>query len=104
MVGPGVLVLLRIDQVGTLITIAAAPCKEVLTPIYGRLEDEQGILRRSADVSMLAQALLDVGRSAASFETYTDEACSRRSGYRGRACSACLGSADSSVDLTMLRS
>ncbi|KAK4684434.1 hypothetical protein P7C73_g5743, partial [Tremellales sp. Uapishka_1] len=34
--------------------------KSVLKPIYSRLEDEQSLLRRSGDVSMLAQAILDV--------------------------------------------
>jgi hypothetical protein len=43
-----------------IITIAAKPCKEVLEPIYDRLEDEASLLRRAADVSMLAQAFLDV--------------------------------------------
>jgi hypothetical protein len=33
---------------------------EVINPIYERLEDEQSLLRRSGDVSMLAEALLDV--------------------------------------------
>lgn len=43
-----------------MITIAAKPCKEVLRPIYDRLEDDSSLLRRAGDVSMLAQALLDV--------------------------------------------
>lgn len=43
-----------------MITVAAKPCKEVLQPIYDRLEDESSLLRRAGDVSMLAQALLDV--------------------------------------------
>lgn len=43
-----------------MITIAAKPVKEVLTPIYERLEDESSLLRRAGDISMLAQALLDV--------------------------------------------
>jgi len=34
--------------------------KEVLDPIYQRLEDEQSLLRQSGDPSMLTQALLDV--------------------------------------------
>ena len=45
---------------GTMITIMRKPIKEVLDPIYTRLEDEQSLLRRSGDVSMLAQALMDV--------------------------------------------
>jgi len=44
----------------TMITIAGKNCKEVLNPIYDRLEDESSLLRRAGDVSMLAQALLDV--------------------------------------------
>ncbi|KIR52368.1 hypothetical protein I315_05318 [Cryptococcus gattii Ru294] len=44
---------------GTLISMDAKPTKEVLSPIYTRLEDEQSLLRRSGDVSMLAQAILD---------------------------------------------
>lgn len=40
----------------------AKPTKEVLSPIYTRLEDEQSLLRRSGDVSMLAQAILDTGK------------------------------------------
>jgi hypothetical protein len=45
---------------GTLITFMRRPIPEVLNPIYERLEDEQSLLRRSGDVGMLAQALLDV--------------------------------------------
>jgi len=45
---------------GTLITLTRKTIKEVLHPVYARLEDEQSLLRRSGDVSMLAQALLDV--------------------------------------------
>ncbi|WVO24084.1 uncharacterized protein IAS62_005448 [Cryptococcus decagattii] len=44
---------------GTLISMDAKPTKEVMSPIYTRLEDEQSLLRRSGDVSMLAQAILD---------------------------------------------
>lgn len=36
------------------------PINEMLRPIYDRLEDEQSLLRRSGDPSMLAQALLDI--------------------------------------------
>jgi hypothetical protein len=43
-----------------MITIAGKNCKEVLSPIYARLEDDSSLLRRAGDVSMLAQALLDV--------------------------------------------
>ncbi|OCF72414.1 hypothetical protein I204_06793 [Kwoniella mangroviensis CBS 8886] len=45
---------------GTLISMDAKPTREVLAPIYHRLEDESSLLRRSGDVSMLAQAILDV--------------------------------------------
>ncbi|OXG09746.1 hypothetical protein C367_07056 [Cryptococcus neoformans Ze90-1] len=44
---------------GTLISMDAKPTKEVLSPIYTRLKDEQSLLRRSGDVSMLVQAILD---------------------------------------------
>ena len=47
----------------TIITIAGKNCKEVLEPIYARLEDDTSLLRRAGDVSMLAQALLDVCKS-----------------------------------------
>lgn len=40
----------------------AKPTREVLAPIYHRLEDEQSLLRRSGDVSMLAEAILDTGK------------------------------------------
>jgi len=46
-----------------MITIAGKNCKEVLGPIYDRLEDDTSLLRRAGDVSMLAQALLDVCES-----------------------------------------
>lgn len=49
--------------IDTMITIAGKNCKEVLSPIYARLEDESSLLRRAGDVSMLAQALLDVCKS-----------------------------------------
>jgi len=52
------------SRAGTLITITRKTIKEVLHPVYARLEDEQSLLRRSGDVSMLAQALLDVCESA----------------------------------------
>ena len=45
---------------GTLITIMSHPVADALNPIYERLEDSQSLLRTSQDVSMLAQALLDV--------------------------------------------
>ena len=45
---------------GTVITLTRREMKEVLSPIYERLEDEQSLLRQSGDSSMLAQALLDV--------------------------------------------
>lgn len=44
---------------GTIITLARKPINEVLQPIYDRLEDEQSLLRRSGDPSMLSQAILD---------------------------------------------
>ncbi|WRT63134.1 uncharacterized protein IL334_000037 [Kwoniella shivajii] len=50
---------------GTLITMDAKPTREVLAPIYHRLEDESSLLRRSGDVSMLAQAILDVAADLA---------------------------------------
>jgi hypothetical protein len=48
--------------VGTLISLTKQPMPEVMNPIYDRLEDEQSLLRRSGDVSMLAEALLDVSK------------------------------------------
>ncbi|KAL7420422.1 hypothetical protein Q5752_005393 [Cryptotrichosporon argae] len=49
---------------GTLISLTAQKqCQEVLEHIYARLEDEHSLLRRSGDVGMLTQALLDVGES-----------------------------------------
>ncbi|WWC67393.1 uncharacterized protein I206_101301 [Kwoniella pini CBS 10737] len=50
---------------GTLISMDAKPTREVLAPIYHRLEDESSLLRRSGDVSMLAQAILDVAADLA---------------------------------------
>jgi hypothetical protein len=46
---------------GVLITVAQYPCSVILAPIYNRLEDSESLLRRSADASMLMQALVDVG-------------------------------------------
>lgn len=46
---------------GVLITVAQYPCSSILAPIYNRLEDSESLLRRSADASMLMQALVDVG-------------------------------------------
>lgn len=46
---------------GTLITMSAHPYRGMLDPIYLRLENQNGILRRTSDSSMLLQALLDVG-------------------------------------------
>ncbi|ODO08978.1 hypothetical protein I350_02570 [Cryptococcus amylolentus CBS 6273] len=51
--------ILSIFMLRTLISLDAKPAKEVLAPIYARLRDEQSLLRRSGDVSMLAQAILD---------------------------------------------
>ncbi|TYJ51817.1 hypothetical protein B9479_007593 [Cryptococcus floricola] len=51
--------ILSIFMLRTLISLDAKPAREVLAPIYARLRDEQSLLRRSADVSMLAQAILD---------------------------------------------
>lgn len=45
---------------GTLITMSASPCAGVLDPIYLRLDQEDGLLRRTCDASMLLEALLDV--------------------------------------------
>ena len=45
---------------GTVITLTRRAMKEVLSPIYERLHDEQSLLRQSGDPSMLVQALLDV--------------------------------------------
>ncbi|WWC90302.1 uncharacterized protein L201_005235 [Kwoniella dendrophila CBS 6074] len=50
---------------GTMISMDAKPTREVLAPIYHRLEDESSLLRRSGDVSMLAQAILDVAADLA---------------------------------------
>ena len=41
------------------------PIREMLRPIYERLEDEQSLLRRSGDASMLVQALLDISADLA---------------------------------------
>ncbi|RXK37391.1 hypothetical protein M231_05378 [Tremella mesenterica] len=49
----------------TLISMCRRPIHEALEPIYRRLEDDQSLLRRSGDVSMLAQALLDVSADLA---------------------------------------
>lgn len=46
---------------GTLITMSASPYSGILDPIYMRLEKPDGILRRTADSSMLLEALLDIG-------------------------------------------
>ncbi|ODN86323.1 hypothetical protein L198_07342 [Cryptococcus wingfieldii CBS 7118] len=51
--------ILSIFMLRTLISLDGKPAREVLEPIYARLRDEQSLLRRSADVSMLAQAILD---------------------------------------------
>ncbi|ORX35165.1 hypothetical protein BD324DRAFT_634098 [Kockovaella imperatae] len=45
---------------GTMITFMDNPIGDALDPIYERLEDPESLLRSSQDVSMLAQALLDV--------------------------------------------
>ncbi|BEJ14529.1 hypothetical protein CspHIS471_0402960 [Cutaneotrichosporon sp. HIS471] len=45
---------------GLIITMCENDMSEALEPIYERVEDEHSLLRRSGDVSMLAQALLDV--------------------------------------------
>ncbi|KLT39689.1 hypothetical protein CC85DRAFT_288259 [Cutaneotrichosporon oleaginosum] len=45
---------------GLIITMCESDMSEALEPIYERLEDEHSLLRRSGDVSMLAQALVDV--------------------------------------------
>lgn len=51
----------RILTTGTIITLARKPIDEVLQPIYDRLEDEQSLMRRSGDPSMLTEAILDTG-------------------------------------------
>lgn len=45
---------------GLIITMCEHDMSEVLEPIYERVEDDHSLLRRSGDVSMLAQALVDV--------------------------------------------
>lgn len=45
---------------GLIITMCENDMSEALEPIYERVEDDHSLLRRSGDVSMLAQALLDV--------------------------------------------
>jgi hypothetical protein len=45
---------------GLMITMCESDMSEALEPIYERVEDDHSLLRRSGDVSMLAQALLDV--------------------------------------------
>lgn len=59
---------------GTVITIMQRPIKQMLRPIYDRLEDEQSLLRRSGDASMLAQALLDISADLAIEVSQTFEA------------------------------
>ncbi|WVQ94602.1 hypothetical protein IAU59_001682 [Kwoniella sp. CBS 9459] len=59
---------------GTLISMDSKPTREVLAPIYGRLEDESSLLRRSGDVSMLAEAILDVAADLAIEISQTFEA------------------------------
>lgn len=48
---------------GTIITMSASPYSGILDPIYLRLENKNGLLRRTCDASMLMEALLDVGKS-----------------------------------------
>ncbi|KAG7571526.1 hypothetical protein FFLO_00542 [Filobasidium floriforme] len=45
---------------GTLITMSATPYAGILDPIYLRLENPDGILRKTSDSSMLLEALLDI--------------------------------------------
>lgn len=52
-------------QAGTIITLTRRRFREVVNPIYERLEDDQSLLRRSADASMLAQAFLDIAADLA---------------------------------------
>jgi hypothetical protein len=47
---------------GTLITMSATPYAGILDPIYLRLENPDGILRKTSDSSMLLEALLDIGK------------------------------------------
>lgn len=53
------------EHVGTIITLTRRRFREVVNPIYERLEDDQSLLRRSADASMLAQAFLDIAADLA---------------------------------------
>ena len=46
---------------GTIITMSASAYSGILDPIYLRLENKNGLLRRTCDASMLMEALLDVG-------------------------------------------
>jgi hypothetical protein len=41
--------------------MSASPYSGILDPIYLRLENKNGLLRRTCDASMLMEALLDVG-------------------------------------------
>lgn len=42
--------------------MSASPYCGILDPIYLRLENKNGLLRRTCDASMLLEALLDVGK------------------------------------------
>ncbi len=46
---------------GTMLSMSASPYSGILNPIYMRLENVDGLLRRTCDVSMLLEAVLDVG-------------------------------------------
>lgn len=52
---------MQLTSAGTLITMTRRKIPEVTGPIFSRLDDEHSLLRQSGDVSMLAEALLDVG-------------------------------------------
>lgn len=69
-------------NLGTLISMTRKPIREVLHPVYARLEDEASLLRRSGDVSMLVQALLDVCESS-SCTGMLELMASCRFGHRG---------------------
>lgn len=63
--------------------MSASPYSGILDPIYLRLENKNGLLRRTCDASMLMEALLDVGEFPLGHSQYDqDLAFSRSRGYR----------------------
>nr|ODN85739.1 hypothetical protein L203_04613 [Cryptococcus depauperatus CBS 7841] len=50
---------------GTLLSMDVEPLGDVLAPIYARLQDRHSLLRRSGDVGLLAQAMLDTAADLA---------------------------------------